>query len=125
MAASIVLAAAVFTPGVAVAAPSTSATTVSPAATAGRCELADFIGFTCNYYYGTAYSDYGDSGAKVKEIQALLRDVFGYSIGRSGVDGQFGTATRSAVIRFQSDRGLSPDGIVGPNTWYHLRTPGA
>lgn len=31
--------------------------------------------------------------------------------------GYFGKITREALIRFQKDHGLDPDGIVGPKTW--------
>ena len=36
------------------------------------------------------------------------------------VDGIFGNRTEAAVIAFQSVFGLTPDGIVGPATWYEL-----
>ncbi|MDE7454735.1 MAG: peptidoglycan-binding protein [Clostridia bacterium] len=36
------------------------------------------------------------------------------------VDGQFGTNTLNAVINFQQNNGLVPDGIVGVNTWRTL-----
>lgn len=36
------------------------------------------------------------------------------------VDGVFGSSTARAVLQFQADRGLSPDGVVGPKTWEAL-----
>lgn len=36
------------------------------------------------------------------------------------VDGVFGSRTEAAVIAFQQIFGLTPDGIVGPGTWYEL-----
>ena len=35
-------------------------------------------------------------------------------------DGIFGQMTEAAVIRLQSDQGLTADGIVGPKTWSAL-----
>ncbi|MCE0446572.1 peptidoglycan-binding protein [Streptomyces tricolor] len=58
---------------------------------------------SCGYHSGTRYADRGDRGAHVKEIQCLLRDVWGYSIGSSGIDGIFGAATERAVKAFQAD----------------------
>lgn len=63
---------------------------------------------------------YGSSGNTVREAQCLLLSL-GYSVGSSGIDGQFGSATRSAVYALQADYGLSYDGIVGPQTWNCLR----
>lgn len=37
-----------------------------------------------------------------------------------GVDGNFGSGTKSAVVSFQSASGLAADGIVGPDTWAKL-----
>ena len=44
----------------------------------------------------------------------------GYSVGNTGVDGDFGYATYEAVVNFQRDHGLDADGIVGPSTWSAL-----
>jgi peptidoglycan hydrolase-like protein with peptidoglycan-binding domain len=61
----------------------------------------------------------GASGALVKDLQTRLIQA-GYSVGASGVDGSFGPATNSAVRAFQKAKGLTVDGIVGPNTWTAL-----
>ena len=34
-----------------------------------------------------------------------------------GVDGRFGISTMRAVVAFQNDHSLEPDGKVGPATW--------
>ncbi|MGI5192180.1 peptidoglycan-binding domain-containing protein [Streptomyces sp. CA-288835] len=96
----------------------------SVSAAAARCQLRDFIGWYCGYEVSNPYSDRGDRGAKVREIQALLR-FHGVSIGSSGVDGIFGDDTERAVKTFQGRKGIARDGKVGPNTWYYLRMPGA
>ncbi|MFD9769785.1 peptidoglycan-binding protein [[Kitasatospora] papulosa] len=102
---------------------STAAPVETRTAAAVSCRLMDFIGYYCGYHLSNTYADRGDSGAKVQELQALL--VFkGLSVGSSGVDGQFGAGTESAVRRFQTSRGISSDGVVGPTTWHYLRTPG-
>ncbi|TDB90948.1 peptidoglycan-binding protein [Actinomadura sp. KC216] len=33
------------------------------------------------------------------------------------VDGWYGPASKTVCRRFQAEKGLSVDGIVGPNTW--------
>ncbi|MFF7313817.1 peptidoglycan-binding protein [Streptomyces sp. NPDC008137] len=78
-------------------------------------------GTYCGYYSGSAYTDRGDAGAKVKEIQALLIQHHGYSVGPKGVDGYFGAGTESAVKRLQKGHGMKADGIVGAKTWDRLR----
>ncbi len=67
----------------------------------------------------TLGADYmtGSRGANVSEIQDLLTRR-GYSPGP--IDGIFGAQTKTAVMRFQSDRGFTIDGIVGPITWAAL-----
>ncbi|MCL2695507.1 MAG: peptidoglycan-binding protein, partial [Clostridiales bacterium] len=61
----------------------------------------------------------GSAGANVRHIQNRLNVIrTGYpSIPSLVVDGLFGPATRRAVIAFQQQFLLSPDGIVGPITW--------
>jgi len=61
----------------------------------------------------------GDSGEDVSYCQQILNDL-GYDIGKSGVDGKFGSKTKEAVIAFQKDHGLNPDGVVGPLTYEAL-----
>lgn len=58
----------------------------------------------------------GDTGGYVKELQADLV-ALGYDIGKAGVDGDFGTATETAVKLFQAEHDLSVDGICGDTTW--------
>jgi hypothetical protein len=36
------------------------------------------------------------------------------------VDGDFGPATKAAVVNFQSGHRLTPDGVIGQNTWPRL-----
>ncbi|MFI6441029.1 protein kinase [Streptomyces sp. NPDC050759] len=75
----------------------------------------------CTYYSGTELTDYGDKGQRVVQVQCMLSKR-GYSVGGSGVDGEFGKDTQSAVKQFQSAKGLEVDGQVGPNTWSALRS---
>lgn len=64
---------------------------------------------------------YGSTGPAVQLLQLALNRA-GY--GPLATDGIFGSATRNAVLYFQSDNGLAADGIVGPAThrtlvpWY-------
>lgn len=55
----------------------------------------------------------GDSGQAVVTLQNDL-DQLGYNLSQ---DGQFGPLTRAAVVNFQQNHALVPDGIVGPLTW--------
>ena len=54
----------------------------------------------------------GSSGYRVNALQERLNKL-GYAV---QVDGDFGDATRRAVIAFQVDNDLKPDGLVGPGT---------
>lgn len=59
----------------------------------------------------------GSTGNPVRRAQKRLT-LGGYDTG--GVDGIFGAGTEAAVRRFQGDRGLTVDGIVGPQTWAQI-----
>lgn len=54
----------------------------------------------------------GSKGARVRELQGLLTRA-GHVV---KVDGDFGPATKKAVISFQHFNNLVPDGVVGPQT---------
>ena len=60
---------------------------------------------------------YGSRGESVRQVQSRLNKL-GYWCGTA--DGIFGVNTQSAVRRFQSAKGLSVDGIVGPKTYSAL-----
>jgi len=55
----------------------------------------------------------GSNGPEVEELQRLLGIT---------VDGDFGPATELAVMKFQGQRGLKTDGIVGSKTWEKLKS---
>ena len=59
------------------------------------------------------YIKINDSGKDVKTLQTKLIKV-GYYCGEDGADGSFGKNTLKALIAFQSDHKLNPDGIYGP-----------
>lgn len=58
----------------------------------------------------------GAKGNVTRLIQERLVSV-GFSL---NVDGDFGTNTKEKVKKFQKNRNLTQDGIVGPNTWEWL-----
>lgn len=68
--------------------------------------------------YSTAFG-LGDTGENVRVVQYYL-DVLAYfdnELPLVPIDGIFGERTRDAVIAFQNEEGLLPDGIVGRDTW--------
>ena len=67
------------------------------------------------YEFGHRELSYGDTGSDVKALQEAIISL-GYSCGKWGVDGEFGAATKSAVVAFQTANDLAADGIVGPKT---------
>jgi len=58
-----------------------------------------------------------NQGQLVKKLQQKLSEL-GYNVGP--IDGVFGPRTESAVIKFQTDKGLDIDGVVGPQMWKEL-----
>lgn len=56
----------------------------------------------------------GCTGELVKRLQEILK---GYGFNCGNIDGIFGDKTYNAVVAFQKSRNLTPDGIVGINTW--------
>ena len=51
----------------------------------------------------------------MKALQEALISL-NYSCGKWGADGEFGSATKSAVVAFQTANNLAADGIVGNKT---------
>ncbi|MFD8303651.1 protein kinase [Streptomyces sp. NPDC059690] len=74
----------------------------------------------CTYYAGSGRTREGDSGKRVLQVQCMLTKR-GYSVGASGVDGEFGPGTTAAVESFQNAKGLGADGVVSHDTWTALR----
>lgn len=61
----------------------------------------------------------GSKGEYVTLLQTKLIQK-GYDLGKWGADGDFGSQTEKAVKEFQTDHGLTADGIVGAKTWNAL-----
>ena len=61
----------------------------------------------------------GHTGAAVKAVQILLIG-YGYSCGKWGADGDFGSATEAALKAFQKERSLTPNGQTGEKVWQAL-----
>ena len=68
----------------------------------------------------------GDKGDQVKAMQALLIG-YGYSCGKSGADGSYGPATKTALGKYQEEhkdpetgKPLKKDYSCGPATWRSL-----
>ena len=65
------------------------------------------------------YLEPGSTGDAVRAVQYALQ-ARAYSLGYCGVDGDYGQATEACVRDFQRREGLTPDGIVGPDTGARL-----
>jgi len=60
----------------------------------------------------------GSTGPDVRRLQRALTAALGRTV---TIDGIFGTGTEQAVRDYQRSRGLSVDGVVGPQTWGALQ----
>ncbi len=67
------------------------------------------------------WAEEGHSGEHVKRLQAFLNNVV---VAGLVVDGDFGPATKAAVVAFQKKAGVDADGIVGPVTLQKLKDAG-
>lgn len=90
-----------------VSTPDTQETVTMPALPSGQC------------YVSLPVLRFGCDSEAVRAAQYLLQGR-GFSVGFWGCDGEFGKNTKSATQKFQYDRGLSPDGVIGPETWAKL-----
>jgi len=64
----------------------------------------------------------GSAGSSVRLMQSFLSELRSPypSLPAIAVDGIFGPNTQAAVVGFQRLFGLTPDGIIGPVTWYEI-----
>ena len=60
-------------------------------------------------------------GSKSTYVLIAQDDLNTLGFRTGGLDGIFGSATKSAVTSYQRSSGLSADGIVGCNTWRSLQ----
>ena len=65
---------------------------------------------------------WGSSGTDVINMQMRLNRLSSVytAINRQTVDGKFGQNMYNAVVRFQRQHGLSPDGVIGRQTWNRI-----
>jgi len=64
----------------------------------------------------------GSTGPDVIALQTRLKDL---GFDPNGVDGNFGPGTKAALIAFQKSKGLTADGMAGPQTMGALQLGGA
>lgn len=66
----------------------------------------------------------GQAGDDIKQLQTMLKAA-GYDLGKHDIDGRFGPDTLAAVRKYQQDKGLKVDGLVGPETMKALTGGGS
>ena len=59
------------------------------------------------------------TGVSASDLQKALK---GANLYEGKIDGKIGRKTRSAVIEFQKQHNLKPDGVVGQKTWAAMKT---
>ena len=62
---------------------------------------------------------FGAKSEAVRAAQALLA-LRGYPCSNGGADGEYGTATKASVAKYQAASGLEVDGVIGDKTWSRL-----
>ncbi|MDD3840658.1 MAG: peptidoglycan-binding protein [Clostridia bacterium] len=79
-----------------------------------------FSSFSATYaqQLGSRMLKYGMSGEDVKQAQGMLKDLNYFF---ANTTGYYGNLTRNAIINFQKDNGLTPDGLLGPKTYACLK----
>jgi peptidoglycan hydrolase-like protein with peptidoglycan-binding domain len=125
MAGALLLGSGIVVPSLATAAPASAATTYSCTYKIDTDTIYLYAGWSTTL---TTNTEYGQANDRVKEVQCLLTkwaDDRGSSYSPKGVDGQFGSNTKAAVINvqkfcFPSDS-TQWDGEVGAHTWPCLR----
>lgn len=65
----------------------------------------------------------GSKGPFVAHMQALLVAAHHDLSQEGGVDGDFGPGAENELKAYQGARGLTPDGVCGPQTWERLHQP--
>lgn len=78
----------------------------------------------CPYSVPERVLSKGCFGTDVKWLQWQLTYI-GYNVGKSGIDGDFGSATERAVLYFQEANLLEVDGYCGPMTRAEIIKEGA
>ena len=91
-----------------------------------KCHVASYSNGESDPVYQKAIASYDPIksgrkfiGNRCVELQNKLISL-GYSCGNSGADGDFGTNTYNALIKFQKEYGLTADGLAGELTFEKL-----
>ena len=71
-------------------------------------------------YDNERFLNNGDKGDHVKKVQDALLELDGAALPVYGADSIYGNETKTAVKKFQSSQGLTPDGLVGFKTMERL-----